>query len=1026
MAEYDIIGGIVSPKAQKELDAYYDSILKIAEAIKNMPTLGGAAAPTTKGGGGGSKPTAEFDALTEANKRLTKSVQELEIAQQKITAQTAKNITSRQALSQVQKLNATLASVETSELQKMDAQMKLISLDLQKMVVAKQTETKAYTDGIAKLKNMSVEYDRLSKASGASMMKTKSMYGSTFQLTQVMRELPNFAIDARVGFMALSNNLPMLADGFSQLKNEIDATTGKAYGFSGAAKIFAKSLLSLNTIMIVASTLLVLFGSDLIDFITGVDSGNKALKEFNKTLSEGNNIYTNGAKAIQDVENMILAVNKGYADGDAVLKIYNETLGDTFGKTDDLNVANQLILDNKEDYLNAIIAMASVQTVFTQALNDSSKAIALQREGLGAKGYFKTVMDIIGDSFKNESMGTGAVQWWGRWLNIPNEAKANFENEILELKESSKKGVSDYMSETQKLMDKYKDEPFFDKLFGIKKDPKKDSKKDKSEGTTQTGKEIYEEQKFYSEKRQALVKQIADTEIKIQQELPDGTRNSFEERLAATTEYFDAVYKLAEIDKQLEISRGQEKISKDLLEIQQKKSHNEQLYKDGKISKERLLELNKQFDDAVFTLLENSHVVISEATDTFNNTLENAARKTEAEKLKIKKEAFEADAKLAQENLDYTLRRIQENYEKEQAVQAKLSRGEIVSKAFGGGRPSANSSIYELELKKRTNFEKLQADIDYTKQLLANTNLTGEKKRELEAKLAQQEVAQIEQSRKDALDIETEIAKAQQDLQVEIAEQTVELLQNIWNGFYDMYFKKLEEEKDRVKMVETEKLNEITDKEEAGVLTKTQAEEEKARASAYYQSIQDDLDEKKKKADRDKFLLEQAAAIATIWINWAIATSNPTNLIALGSLTPLYTAIAAISTATALAQTIPYFAEGGVMDREGKAVLGDGGKREIAISPSGNFFISKDTPTMYNLEKGTQILPDVNKVDLMGILALKQVMPQQGDDRMLVSEMRNITKAIQAQKQGNFYGMPLIKQLDSRSRYSSRSRSLMN
>jgi hypothetical protein len=53
--------------------------------------------------------------------------------------------------------------------------MKLISLDLQKMVVAKQTETKAYTDGIAKLKNMSVEYDRLSKASGASMMKTRTV-----------------------------------------------------------------------------------------------------------------------------------------------------------------------------------------------------------------------------------------------------------------------------------------------------------------------------------------------------------------------------------------------------------------------------------------------------------------------------------------------------------------------------------------------------------------------------------------------------------------------------------------------------------------------------------------------------------------------------------------------------------------------------------------------------------------------------------------------------------------------------------
>lgn len=1023
MAEYDIIGGIVSPKAQKEMDAYYDSILKIAEAIKAMPTLGGGAAPTAKGGGGGSKPTAEFDALTEANKRLTKSVQELEIAQQKITAQTAKNITSRQALSQVQKLNATLASAETSELQKMDAQMRLISLDLQKMVVAKQTETKAYTDGIAKLKNMSVEYDRLSKASGATMMKTKSMYGSTFQLTQVMRELPNFAIDARVGFMALSNNLPMLADGFSQLKNEIDATTGKAYGFSGAAKIFAKSLLSLNTIMIVASTLLVLYGKDILEWMNNTTKADKAMESFLKTITESSGQFSTAAKKMDELNAIFKSAEQGFVSQKDAIEEYNKEFGATNGYIKTFEEGQRRLIEQAPMYVQAITMQAYANSLLEQAITTAGEAEALRRDK--TVKWYQRVWEMTKVFASNESVFGGGV------LNpkIMQKMIDATKDETILQKRQDKANAKD--KERNDLLAQYYDE--YTKFAEFSKQNNLDfwgkqgkDKKDKSGGTTQTGKEIYEEQKFYSEKRQALVKQIADTEIKIQQELSDGTRNSFEERLAAASEYFDAVFKLAEIDKQIEISRGQEKISKDLLEIQQKKVHNEQLYKDKKISHARLIELNKQFDEAVFTLLENSHIIIEEATDTFNNTLENAARKSEAEKLKIKKEAFEADAKLVQEYSDYTIRKIQENYEKEQAAQDKLSSGEIVSKALGGGRTSAKSAIYELLLKRQTNREKLQADIDYTKLLLGNINLTGEKERELRAKLAQQELAQAEQSRKDSLEIEKERAKTEQELKVEMAEQTVELLQNIWNGFYDLYFKKLEEEKDRVKTIETEKLNEITDKEEAGVLTKTQAEEEKARTSAYYQSIQDDLDEKKKKADRDKFLLEQAAAIATIWINWAIATSNPTNLIALGTLTPLYTAIAAISTATALAQTIPYFAEGGVMDREGKAVLGDGGKRELAISPSGNFFISKDTPTMYNLEKGTQILPDVNKVDLMSILALKQVMPQQGEDRMLVSEMRNITKAIQAQKQGNFYGMPLIKQLDSRSRYSSRSRSLMN
>ena len=407
MAEYDIIGGVVSPKAQKEMDAYYDSILKIAEAIKAMPTLGGGAAPTAKGGGGGSKPTAEFDALTEANKRLTKSVQELEIAQQKITAQTAKNITSRQALSQVQKLNATLASAETSELQKMDAQMKLISLDLQKMVVAKQTETKAYTDGIAKLKNMSVEYDRLSKASGASMMKTKSMYGSTFQLTQVMRELPNFAIDARVGFMALSNNLPMLADGFSQLKNEIDATTGKAYGFSGAAKIFAKSLLSLNTIMIVASTLLVLYGKDILDWMNNTTKADKAMESFLKTITESSGQFSTAAKKMDELNAVFKSAEQGFVSQKDAVEEYNKEFGATNGYIKTFEEGQRRLIEQAPMYVQAITMQAYANSLLEQAITTAGEAEALRRDK--TVKWYQRVWEMTKVFASNESVFGGGV-----------------------------------------------------------------------------------------------------------------------------------------------------------------------------------------------------------------------------------------------------------------------------------------------------------------------------------------------------------------------------------------------------------------------------------------------------------------------------------------------------------------------------------------------------------------------------------------------------------------------------------------
>ena len=119
-----------------------------------------------------------------------------------------------QAQAQVMKLNAVIASEYTSSLQKLDAQIKLNVIDAQKFVAASDTQNPKYLELIGNTKKLSTEYDRMAKAAGANMTKTNSMYGATFSLTQVMRELPNFAIDARVGFMALSNNLPSLAENF--------------------------------------------------------------------------------------------------------------------------------------------------------------------------------------------------------------------------------------------------------------------------------------------------------------------------------------------------------------------------------------------------------------------------------------------------------------------------------------------------------------------------------------------------------------------------------------------------------------------------------------------------------------------------------------------------------------------------------------------------------------------------------------------------------------------------------------------
>lgn len=887
MAEYDIIGGIVSPKAQKEMDAYYDSILKIAEAIKNMPTLGGAAAPTTKGGGGGSKPTAEFDALTEANKRLTKSVQELEIAQQKITAQTAKNITSRQALSQVQKLNATLASAETSELQKMDAQMKLISLDLQKMVVAKQTETKAYTDGIAKLKNMSVEYDRLSKASGASMMKTKSMYGSTFQLTQVMRELPNFAIDARVGFMALSNNLPMLADGFSQLKNEIDATTGKAYGFSGAAKIFAKSLLSLNTIMIVASTLLVLFGDDMIDFVGKLFKGDEVvnrLRESTKSLIEVMQDYSGqAAKSIGNIQKMGVELEK-YGDNVDYAKIIVDKFNATFNT-----------------HLKAINEVKKAYPEMAKAAIDA--AVKLQASAriidMGARG---TLMSMEAES------------------NLARKPKSKVEeqkaryNELVALFESQKADMNKFTT-------------------------------DLVEGNSPYA-------TFFSQNIMKL-----------------GDMN---EKLAQFYEKDGNLWYAQQFAK---------------------------LQKGKKLAKLAEIELAPLLTPPI-------------ATTTTTPETEKETKDKGSKVPYIFPKSIVGDIKKLKE---IKFPKLEDPFNAQMAAIDKVLTYSIDQYTKG------NLTFAELE-KVKTDLYKEAED--------ANVVITDEN---------QQKIIDIE---KEAFKKRENAILDLKDIQSKAALETVDNLMAIWQVYFDYMAQLVDKQLEKDTEINDERVQQYKDETDSGMHSKQELSDFEDRVKAYQKSQDEQAAADKAKLERNSFLVGQAFAIADIWLKYsqteaaialAAAVIAATPIIGLVA-APAYAATAsalnlatAISgTALAAAQSIPYFAEGGVMDREGKAVLGDGGKRELAISPSGNFFISKDTPTMYNLEKGTQILPDVNKVDLMGILALKQVMPLSNKDDRTEALLQSIDKSIKSQKQGNFYGMPLIKQLDSRSRYSSRSRSLMN
>jgi hypothetical protein len=132
-----------------------------------------------------------------------------------------------------------------------------------------------------------------------------------------------------------------------------------------------------------------------------------------------------------------------------------------------------------------------------------------------------------------------------------------------------------------------------------------------------------------------------------------------------------------------------------------------------------------------------------------------------------------------------------------------------------------------------------------------------------------------------------------------------------------------------------------------------------ATIEARAQVQKDVIAQKQRKIDEEQARFNKAKAIADIIFNTAVAVvkalPNIPLAIAIG-------ALGAIELGVALATPIPKYKHGTKNHPGGYAILGDGGKSELAITPSGNMIQSGAKDELHYLPKGTVVFPDVSKV----------------------------------------------------------------
>lgn len=166
-----------------------------------------------------------------------------------------------------------------------------IGTDLQKQIQSLNTEISAAEQATGRYQRNVGNY-------------ASAWNGLGMSVQQVARELPSLAIGWNTFFLAISNNLPMLADELKKASAEYKAfKAAVAAGNNDVAKVapvwkqLISSIFSWQTALVVAITMLSVYGKDIIEWTKNLFGLNNAIDTVTKTQKILNSLHSDSAKS---------------------------------------------------------------------------------------------------------------------------------------------------------------------------------------------------------------------------------------------------------------------------------------------------------------------------------------------------------------------------------------------------------------------------------------------------------------------------------------------------------------------------------------------------------------------------------------------------------------------------------------------------------------------------------------------------------------------------------------------------------
>lgn len=214
---------------------------------------------------------------------------------------------------------------------------------------------------------------------------TRKTNNLKMQFSQVARELPSLAMGPQMFILAISNNLPMLADAIADVRKQNELLAASGQKGVPVWKQLVSSLFSWQTALVAAISLGIVFGKDIANWVKELISGKKAIDNNKEALENYKKAMLDSQQAAQEeivqlnlLYQAAVDSSKGMNERISAVKELKKEFPQYFKNLSDEEVLVGKAADKYNELATAIMASAKAQAAKETLIKNSKEILDLE------------------------------------------------------------------------------------------------------------------------------------------------------------------------------------------------------------------------------------------------------------------------------------------------------------------------------------------------------------------------------------------------------------------------------------------------------------------------------------------------------------------------------------------------------------------------------------------------------------------------------------------------------------------------